>query len=495
MKKYILSIDQGTTSSRTIIFDLFGNIVSSSQKEINMIYQKDGYVEQDSYDIWTSVLSTMADAMLKKDIKVDEILSIGITNQRETTILWDKKTGMPVYKAIVWQSNQSNDICDALKAQNYDSLIRSKTGLLIDPYFSASKIKWVLDNIEGVSELMKQGDLMFGTVDSWLLYKLTGNQVHRTDYTNASRTLLFNIYDKKWDDELLDIFGIDKSVLPEVCSSDSLFGYTSDITFFGANVPITGILGDQQAALFGQKCFNVGEMKNTYGTGCFMLLNTGDVPYQSDHGLLTTVGYSLNNKITYSLEGSVFVAGSAIQWLRDALNFFPEAELSEEFAKEVNDSGGVYVVPSFVGLGTPYWDSKVKGAMFGLTRSVNKYHITRATLESLAYQTKDIINAMEEDSKIIVKKLKVDGGASNNNLLMQFQSDIINKEVIRPTVFESTALGAMYMSSIGVKHYTIEDISNIETKYKAFTPHMNNEKRVYLYSKWKTAIKAVQTFK
>lgn len=495
MKKYILSIDQGTTSSRTLIFDLFGNIVSSSQKEISMIYEHDGFVEQNAYEIWTSVLTTMADAMLKKDIKVEEIMSIGITNQRETTILWDRKTGMPVYKAIVWQSNQSRDICDALTAQNLSETIRSKTGLLIDPYFSASKIKWILDNIEGVSELMNQGDLMFGTVDTWLLYKLTGNTVHKTDYTNASRTLLFNIYEKKWDEDLLATFGIKKSVLPEVCSSDSLFGYTSDITFFGANVPITGMLGDQQAALFGQRCFTEGEMKNTYGTGCFMLLNTGDTPYQSNNGLLTTIGYSIDNHITYALEGSVFVAGSAIQWLRDALNFFNDAKLSEDYAKEVDDNGGVVVVPSFVGLGSPYWDSNVKGAMFGLTRSTNKYHITRATLEALAYQTKDIITAMKEDSKLDVKTLKVDGGASNNDLLMQFQADILAKEVIRPTVFESTALGAMLMSSIGVKHYTLEDISKLSTKYTRFKPKMDTKKIDDLYTNWQKAINGVKAFK
>ncbi len=495
MKQYILSIDQGTTSSRSVLFDLLGNIVSSSQKEIEMIYQQDGYVEQDAYDIWTSVLSTMAECLLNANVSPSEILSIGITNQRETTVLWDRKTGLPVYKAIVWQSNQSNEVCELLKAQNNSDIVHKKTGLLIDPYFSASKIKWAIDNIKGVSKLQDSGDLMFGTVDSWLLYKLTGNTVHKTDYTNASRTLLFNIHEKKWDDELCDLFGVNKSILPEVCSSDSLFGHTSVTTFFGASVPITGILGDQQAALFGQRCFNKGDMKNTYGTGCFMLMNTGLKPYNSCHGLLTTIGYSINNEVTYALEGSVFVAGSAIQWLRDGLEFFNKASESEDSALQVEDNGGVVVVPSFVGLGSPYWDSYVKGAMFGLTRSTNKHHITRATLEALAYQTKDIINAMNEDSSIYPKTLKVDGGASNNDLLMQFQSDILDIEIKRPIVFESTALGAMYMSAIGIKHYSLKDIELLKTKSKLFYPSMKSEKRDTLYKRWNLAVKAVQTFK
>ena len=495
MKQYILSIDQGTSSSRSVLFDLFGNIVSSSQKEIEMIYQKDGYVEQDAYDIWTSVLSTMAECLLNANVDPEEILSIGITNQRETTVLWDRKTGLPVYKAIVWQSNQSSEVCELLEAQNLNSLIRSKTGLLIDPYFSASKIKWVIDNIKGVSKLQDSGDLMFGTVDSWLLYKLTGNKEHKTDYSNASRTLLFNIHEKKWDDELCSIFNVNKNILPEVCSSDSLFGYTSETTFFGASVPITGILGDQQAALFGQRCFDVGDMKNTYGTGCFMLMNTGKKPYVSKNGLLTTIGYSINNEITYALEGSVFVAGSAIQWLRDGLKFFNKASESEESALQVEDNGGVVVVPTFVGLGSPYWDSSVKGAMFGLTRATTKHHIARATLESLAYQTKDIINSMNEDSNIYPKSLKVDGGASNNDLLMQFQSDILDIEIKRPEVFESTALGAMYMSAIGIKHYSLKDINLLKTKFTIFYPTMSIDKRTNLYDRWNKAINAVQTFK
>lgn len=493
MKQYILSIDQGTTSSRTIVFDLFGNIVSSSQVEIDMIYQSDGYVEQDAYEIWSSVLRTMADAMLKANISPSEILSIGITNQRETTILWDRKTGLPVYKAIVWQSNQSKDICELLIAQNKSVLVREKTGLLIDPYFSASKIKWIIDNIKGVSKLQESGDLMFGTVDTWLLYKLSGNKVHKTDYTNASRTLLFNIYDKKWDKELCKLFGVDIKILPQVCSSDSLFGYTTKTTFFGEKVPITGILGDQQAALFGQRCFNEGEVKNTYGTGCFMLMNTNK-PYKSSNGLLTTIGYSIDNHITYALEGSVFIAGSAIQWLRDQLDFFEQAKESEAFAKKVSDSNGVIVVPSFVGLGSPYWNSDVKGAMFGLNRSTTKYHITRATLEALAFQTKDILEVMKEDSHLPLTSLHVDGGASMNDFLLQFQSDIINTEIKRPHIFESTALGAMFMSAIGVKHYTLEDIKNLPIQDKTYYPTMKQDQIEKRYKVWKKAVLSVINF-
>lgn len=490
MKQYILSIDQGTTSSRTIVFDLFGNIVSSSQVEIDMIYQKDGYVEQDAYEIWSSVLRTMADAMLKASIEPSEILSIGITNQRETTILWDRKTGSPVYKAIVWQSNQSKEICERLVAQNQNSRVREKTGLLIDPYFSASKIKWVIDNIKGVSKLQESGDLLFGTVDTWLLYKLTGNKEHKTDYTNASRTLLFNIYEKKWDQELCALFGVRMNMLPTVCSSNHLFGYTTKTTFFGEKVPITGILGDQQAALFGQRCFHEGDVKNTYGTGCFMLMNTNK-PYISTHGLLTTIGYSIDNEITYALEGSVFIAGSAVQWLRDQLEFFKNTKDSEMYSQRVKDSNGVIVVPTFVGLGSPYWKSNVKGAMFGLTRSTSKYHITRATIEALAFQTKDILEAMKEDSKLNLSSLRVDGGASMNDFLMQFQSDILHTEIIRPDVFESTALGAMFMSAIGINLYRLEDIEQLPLSNKTYIPTMSETEIDIRYRDWKKAIKAL----
>jgi len=388
MKKYILAIDQGTTSSRAILFDKSGKIVSSSQKDIEMIYQKEDYVEQDANDIWQSVLITTAECLHKAEVVPEQIASIGITNQRETSILWDRRDGTPVYKAIVWQSKQSNGICDVLKKRGLNGLFKSKTGLLIDPYFSGTKIKWILDNVEGAKELMIQGDLMFGTVDTWLLYKLSGNKIHKTDYTNASRTLLYNIFSKEWDNELLNILGINKNILPEVCDSNAIFGKTARHTFFGAEIPIAGILGDQQAALFGQLCLDKGEIKNTYGTGCFMLMNTGKKPTISKNGLLTTIAYSIDGEVTYALEGSVFVAGSAVQWLRDSLGFFSDSSDSEKLALSVESNYGVYVIPAFVGLGTPYWDTDVKGAIFGLTRGTTIAHITRATLESLAYQTK-----------------------------------------------------------------------------------------------------------
>ena len=467
-----------------------------SQKEISLIYQKEDYVEIDAYDIWTSVLSVMAECLLTAEVLPEEIASIGITNQRETTILWNRKTGVPVYKAIVWQSKQSNEICESLKAQKLERTFREKTGLLIDPYFSGTKIKWVLDNIEGVSELMDSGDLMFGTVDSWILYKLTGHKEHKTDHTNASRTLLYNIFEQKWDQELLDILGIDKSVLPEVCSSDSMFGETARTSFFGHQIPIAGILGDQQASLFGQTCFSEGSIKNTYGTGCFMLMNIGKNPTLSDNGLLTTIGYSLNGEVTYALEGSVFVAGSAIQWLRDGLEFFKDAKESEKLALEVEDNYGVVVVPAFVGLGTPYWDSDAKGAIFGLTRATSKKHITRATLESLAYQTRDIIDVMSKEAKLKPTFLKVDGGASKNDFLMQFQSDMVDVEIIRPKVAESTALGAAFISGLSVGFYEdLDELKRIVSKDKSFTPKMDRKEVNRLYSRWLKAVEATRLFK
>ncbi len=496
MKKYIISIDQGTTSSRAIIFNKMGEIVSSSQKEIEMIYQQADYVEQDAEEIWTSVISTIAECLLTAEVLPEEINSIGITNQRETTILWDRRDGNPIYKAIVWQSKQSNYICDELKDKGLNDLFQSKTGLLIDPYFSGTKIKWVLDNIIGAKKLMDDGNLMFGTVDTWLLYKLSGNKIHKTDYTNASRTLLYNIFEKKWDQELLDILGINKNILPEVCDSNSLFGHTARQNFFGAEIPIAGILGDQQAALFGQLCLEKGSIKNTYGTGCFMLMNTGETPTLSKKGLLTTIAYSIDGVITYALEGSVFVAGSAIQWLRDALEFFSDAADSEELAISVTSNYGVYVVPAFVGLGTPYWDTDAKGAIFGLTRGTTIAHITRATLESLAYQTKDVIDIMSQESNITPKILKVDGGASLNNFLMQFQSDILNIEITRPKVNESTALGAAFISGLATNFYSnLDDLRKTIILDKHFLPKMDIEEREKLYSTWQKAIKATRTFK
>ncbi len=495
MKKYIIAIDQGTTSSRTIIFNKKGEIVSQSQREIEMIYEYENYVEQNAYDIWTSVLTTLAESLLKAEIEPEEIASIGITNQRETTILWDKRNGKPVYKAIVWQSKQSNNICDELKGKGLNDFFKQKTGLLIDPYFSASKIKWILENIDGVKQLMDEGNLMFGTVDTWILYKLSGNKVHKTDHTNASRTLLYNIFEKKWDQEILDLLEINKNIPPEVCDSNSIFGTTATETFFGSKIIIAGILGDQQSALFGQLCLEEGSIKNTYGTGCFMLMNTGKKAVLSNKGLLTTIAYSMNGEITYALEGSVFVAGSAIQWLRDALNFFDEAKDSEDLAISAKENYGVYFVPAFVGLGTPYWNTKAKGAIFGLTRGTTIEHITRATLESLAYQTKDIINVMAEESNITPSFLKVDGGASLNNFLMQFQSNILDIDIIRPKISESTALGAAYISGLASNFFKdINEIKQLSQSTEIFKPKMTSDKRNDLYNNWIKAINATIQF-
>jgi len=496
LKKYIIAIDQGTTSSRAILFDKQGRIVSSSQKEIKMFYKKPGYVEQDANEILTSVLSTIAECLLTVEVLPEEINSIGITNQRETTILWDRRTGRPIYDAIVWQSKQSNYICEELKSKGLDDLFKSKTGLLIDPYFSGTKIRWILDNIEGAKELMDNGHLMFGTVDSWLLYKLTGNTVHKTDHSNASRTLLYNIFEKKWDEELLDILGINKNILPEVCDSNSIYGHTARQNFFGAEIPIAGILGDQQAALFGQLCFEKGTIKNTYGTGCFMLMNTGTTPCLSKKGLLTTIAYSIDGTVTYALEGSVFVAGSAIQWLRDALKFFKNASDSEKLAMSVDSNYGVYVVPAFVGLGTPYWDTEAKGAILGLTSGTSISHITRATLESLAYQTKDVIDIMASESKITPKILKVDGGASLNNFLMQFQSDILNIEIRRPKINESTALGAAFISGLATNFFSdLDDLRKTLILDRKFIPKMKTDERNKLYTNWQKAVSVIRSFK
>ena len=496
LKKYIIAIDQGTSSTRAILFDKQGKIVSSSQKEINIFYKKPGYVEQDANEILSSVLSTIAECLSKAEVLPEEINSIGITNQRETTILWDKRTGRPIYDAIVWQSKQSNYICEDLKSKGLGSLFQSKTGLLIDPYFSGTKIRWILDNIKGAKEMMSNGHLMFGTVDSWLLYKLTGNTVHKTDHTNASRTLLYNIFEKKWDEELLNILVINKNILPEVCDSNSIYGHTARQNFFGAEIPIAGILGDQQAALFGQLCFEKGTIKNTYGTGCFMLMNTGTTPCLSKKGLLTTIAYSIDGTVTYALEGSVFVAGSAIQWLRDALKFFKNASDSEKLAMSVDSNYGVYVVPAFVGLGTPYWDTEAKGAILGLTSGTSISHITRATLESLAYQTKDVIDIMSSESKITPKILKVDGGASLNNFLMQFQSDILNIEIRRPKVNESTALGAAFISGLATNFFSdLDELRKNRILDRKFIPKMKMDERNKLYTTWQKAVSVIRSFK
>lgn len=496
MEKYILSLDQGTTSSRAIIFNKKGGIVHTAQKEFTQIFPKPGWVEHNASEIWGSILSVIATVLSESDIKADQIEGIGITNQRETAVVWDKETGVPVYNAIVWQSRQTNGICEELKAQGYNQLFRDKTGLLIDAYFAGTKVKWILDNVEGTREKAENGQLLFGTIDTWLIWKLSGGKAHVTDYTNASRTLMFNIYDLKWDEELLEILTVPKSMLPEVKPSSEVYAHTVDYHFFGKNIPIAGVAGDQQAALFGQACFEEGMAKNTYGTGCFMLMNTGEKAVRSNHGLLTTIAWGLNGKVEYALEGSIFVAGSAIQWLRDGLRMLKDAKDSEAYATKVESTDGVYLVPAFVGLGTPYWDSDVRGAMFGVTRGTTKEHFVRATLESLAYQTRDVLSAMEADSNISVKTLRADGGAVKNNFLMQFQGDILNVPVQRPVINETTALGAAYLAGLAVGFW--KDQAEIAEQWKlekSFDPAMEEEKREELYAGWKKAVNATMAFK
>ncbi|MFP7295940.1 glycerol kinase GlpK [Neobacillus niacini] len=496
METFILSIDQGTTSSRAILFNKLGEIVFSAQKEFTQHFPRPGWVEHNANEIWGSVLSVIAEVMSESGIQPEQIEGIGITNQRETTVIWDKETGEPIYNAIVWQSRQTSDICDELKTNGYSDLFRSKTGLLIDAYFSGTKVKWILDHVEGARRRAEQGELLFGTIDTWIVWKLSGGRAHVTDYSNASRTLMFNIYDLKWDDELLKILDVPKCMLPEVKPSSFVYAKTVDYHFFGRETPISGIAGDQQAALFGQACFEPGMAKNTYGTGCFMLMNTGEKAVRSENGLLTTIAWGLNGKVEYGLEGSIFVAGSAIQWLRDGLRMFKEAKDSEAYACRVDSTDGVYVVPAFVGLGTPYWDSDVRGAVFGLTRGTSKEHFIRAVLESLAYQTKDVLAAMELDSLISLKTLRVDGGAVNNNFLMEFQSDILNVPVERPEVSETTALGAAYLAGLAVGFWkSQEDISKQWASDRRFVPKMSEKHRITLYNGWKKAVNAAMTFK
>jgi len=496
MEKFILSLDQGTTSSRAILFNKAGEIIHVAQKEFTQHFPKPGWVEHNASEIWGSVLSVIASVLSEANVKPEQIAGIGITNQRETTVVWDKETGVPVYNAIVWQSRQTSGICDELKEKGYNDLFREKTGLLIDAYFSGTKVKWILDNVEGARQKAEEGKLLFGTIDTWLIWKLSGGRAHVTDYSNASRTLMFNIYDLKWDEELLDILGVPASMLPEVKPSSEVYAQTIDYHFFGKEVPIAGAAGDQQAALFGQACFEEGMAKNTYGTGCFMLMNTGEKAVRSEHGLLTTLAWGLDGKVEYALEGSIFVAGSAIQWLRDGLRMLKDAKDSEDYATKVETTDGVYVVPAFVGLGTPYWDSDVRGAVFGLTRGTSKEHFVRATLESLAYQTKDVLSAMEADSGIELKTLRVDGGAVKNNFLMEFQSDILNVPVERPVVNETTALGAAYLAGLAVGFWkNQQEIASQWAVDRQFEPTMSDEKRDGLYDGWKKAVKAAMAFK
>ncbi|WP_377866601.1 glycerol kinase GlpK [Bacillus sp. R86525] len=496
MKKYILSLDQGTTSSRAILFNKEGKIVHSAQKEFTQHFPKPGWVEHNAQEIWGSILAVIATCLSEADVKPEQIAGIGITNQRETAVVWDKATGKPIYNAIVWQSRQTVEICDELKEKGYSEMVREKTGLLIDAYFSGTKVKWILDNVEGAREKAENGELLFGTIDTWLVWKLSGGKAHVTDYSNASRTLMFNIHDLQWDDELLDMLTVPKSMLPEVRQSSEIYGETIDYHFFGQNVPIAGVAGDQQAALFGQACFGEGMAKNTYGTGCFMLMNTGEKAVASEHGLLTTIAWGLDGKVNYALEGSIFVAGSAIQWLRDGMRMFKDASESEVYASRVASTEGVYVVPAFVGLGTPYWDSEVRGAMFGVTRGTTKEHFIRATLESLAYQTKDVLCAMEADSGIELNTLRVDGGAVKNNFLMKFQSDILDVPVERPVINETTALGAAYLAGLAVGYWKNQD--EIKAQWhmdKRFEPTMEAETSEELYAGWKKAIEATKAFK
>ncbi|MBO8434666.1 MAG: glycerol kinase GlpK [Tyzzerella sp.] len=489
MSKYVMALDAGTTSNRCILFNEKGEICSTAQKEFAQRFPKPGWVEQDANEIWSSQLGLTVEAMEKIDASYSDIAGIGITNQRETTIVWDKKTGEPVYNAIVWQCRRTSEYCDELKDRGLTEFFRQKTGLIIDAYFSGTKIKWILDNVPNARERAEKGQLLFGTVETWLIWKLTKGKVHITDYSNASRTLLFNINTLEWDEEILEILDIPKSMLPTVKPSSCVYGYTHS-KFFGGEIPIAGCAGDQQAALFGQTCFNAGEVKNTYGTGCFMLMNTGDKPVFSKNGLVTTIAWGLDSKITYALEGSIFVAGASIQWLRDELRLIDSAEDSEYMAKKVNDTNGCYVVPAFTGLGAPHWDQYARGVIVGITRGVNKYHIIRATLESIAYQVNDVIEAMKVDSGIELSSLKVDGGASANDFLMQIQSDLINAPVRRPCCVETTAMGAAYLAGLAVGYW--KDKNEVMKNWnidKTFYPNIDDCERKKKIKGWNKAVK------
>ncbi len=489
MEKYILSFDAGTTSSRAIIFDKKGQIINMAQKEFQQIYPKAGWVEHDPMEIWASQSGVAREVLEISAIRPDQIVGIGITNQRETTIVWDKNTGKPIYNAIVWQCRRTASYCEKLKEKGWVDKIRNKTGLVLDAYFSATKIAWILDNVEGAREKAERGDLLFGTVDTWLVWNLTRGKVHVTDYSNASRTMLFNIKDLKWDDEILEALNIPRSMMPEVKDSSCIYGYTDEHTYGGARIPIAGIAGDQQAALFGQNCFKPGMVKNTYGTGCFVLMNTGQEMIRSKNGLLTTIAWGIDGKVSYALEGSVFIAGAAIQWLRDELRLVYDSPQSEYYANKIEDTDGVVVVPAFTGLGAPYWDMYARGGIFGLTRGTKREHLVRATLESLAYQSKDVIEAMQDDAKIPLAYLRVDGGASANNFLMQFQADMLDTEVHRPRTLETTSLGAAYLAGLAVGYWKdLDEISKDFSIDRTFKPQMSQEKRDKNYKYWKKAI-------
>lgn len=494
-EKYIMAIDQGTTSSRAIIFDKKGNKIGSSQKEFTQYFPNAGWVEHNANEIWNSVQSVIAGSLIESGVKPTDIAGIGITNQRETTVVWDKATGLPIYNAIVWQSRQTTPIADQLKEDGYSEMIHEKTGLIIDAYFSATKVRWILDHVEGAQERAENGELMFGTIDTWLVWKLTGD-THVTDYSNASRTMLFNIHDLDWDQEILDLLNIPRVMLPKVVSNSEVYGLTKNYHFYGSEVPIAGMAGDQQAALFGQMAFEPGMVKNTYGTGSFIVMNTGEEPQLSKNNLLTTIGYGINGKVYYALEGSIFVAGSAIQWLRDGLKMLQTAAESEAVAKASTGHNEVYVVPAFTGLGAPYWDSQARGAVFGLTRGTTREDFVKATLQAVAYQVRDIIDTMKEDTGIDIPVLKVDGGAANNDFLMQFQADILNTAVQRAHNLETMALGAAFLAGLAVGFWKdLEEIKAFQEEGQQFEPIMAEEEREDLYEGWQQAVAATQQFK
>lgn len=494
-QQYIMAIDQGTTSSRAIIFDHDGNKVAISQQEFPQYFPQPGWVEHDPLEIWDSVQSVISNVMIKSQIKPYKIAAIGITNQRETTVIWDRHTGKPIYNAIVWQSKQTSDIAEQLIKDGYKDMIHKKTGLVIDSYFAATKIKWILDHVPGAREKAAKGDLMFGTIDTWLLWKLSGRRVHATDVTNASRTMLFNIHTLDWDQDILDLLEIPQSLLPVVKPSSAIYGYTGDYHFYGVQIPIAGIAGDQQAALFGQAAYDKGSIKNTYGTGAFIVMNTGLKPTLSDNGLLTTIAYGLDGQTHYALEGSIFVAGSAVQWLRDGLKMFNKASESEQMAVDAKTTGGVYVVPAFTGLGAPYWDQEVRGAMFGLTRGTERGHIIRATLEAIAYQTKDVVDTMVKDTQLPLTALTVNGGASRNNFMMQFQADILQTPIKRAAMEETTALGAAFLAGLAVDFWEDQDeLRKLSRIGDQFDPQMDLQEATNLYRGWQRAIAAAQFY-
>ncbi len=494
MKKYILALDQGTTSSRAVLFDHNGEIKSSAQKEFTQFFPETGWVEHDPMEIWSSQAGVATEAMSKLGINGTAVAGIGITNQRETTIVWDRKTGKPVYNAIVWQDRRTSKYCDELREKGFADMITNKTGLILDAYFSGTKVKWILDNVEGAKERAEKGELAFGTVDSWLVWNLTQGRTHITDATNASRTLLYNIHTLEWDDELLELMNIPKSILPSVKSSSEIYDY-SNPTFFASKVPIAGIAGDQQSAMFGQMCIEEGMVKNTYGTGCFILVNTGEKPFVSKNKLITTIALSLNGKVTYALEGSIFIGGAVVQWLRDGLRIINTSTDVEALAKTVDNNGDVYFVPAFTGLGAPYWDSYARGTIVGLSRGTNRGHIARAALEGIAFQTLDVLEAMKKDTQMDYTEMRVDGGAANNNLLMQFQSDILNKPIVRPTITETTALGAAYLAGLATGFW--KDIEEIKQQWKVdklFSPDMDSTTATQYITKWKDAVSRAKSW-